>query len=301
MGFKEFEGTPSAPSAGHSGLWEGRKRVSRGQITSPQALPGGRGSRGHPRSCQTRQHPDAALPTQEGHEASPGSSVLRLAPARRPSPPLSSVLGSWEPGPGLPARQPDKVHGAPGHGSGGVGQLVGGFWAGEWQQGDSLVGPVVAGEGVPLAVGVKATGLWVDFRAFSWAGSCGSRWWSSGFRCRVGERLSPAQPPRRASGWGECVGTLGRAGPQQRGSGALGPHWVGSGLVPGTGWPAAAAAAVGAEVGAEVGAAVGAAGRRAPAAAGTGTSSTWGAGLGVACGRWGPGPRTWGATARPGP
>lgn len=79
-----------------------------------------------------------------------------------------------EPGPGLPEGQTDKVHGALGRG-GVVGQLVGGFGVGEWQQGDSLTGPTVAGEGVPLAMGVKATGLWVDFRVFSWAGSSSSR------------------------------------------------------------------------------------------------------------------------------
>lgn len=135
----------------------------------------------------------------------PGSDVLRLAPARRPSPLLSSVLGSWGPGPGLPVGQTGKVHGAPGHaGGGGVGRLGGGFGMGEWQQGDSLAGPAVAGEGAPLAVGVKATGLWVDFRAFSWAGSSSSRWWSSGFRCRVGRgsaRLGPVQGTRAGDSW----------------------------------------------------------------------------------------------------
>lgn len=111
-----------------------------------------------------------------------GSNVLRLAPARRPSPLLSSVLGGWEPGPGLPVGQMDKVHEAPGRGGGGVGQLAGGFGVGEWQQGDILAGPAVAGDGAPLAMGVKASGLWVDLRAFSWAGSSSSRGCSSGFR-----------------------------------------------------------------------------------------------------------------------
>lgn len=99
--------------------------------------------------------------------------MLRLAPDRWASPLLSSEVGSLEPGPGLPEGQTDKVHGALGRG-GVVGQPVGGFGVGEWQQGDSLAGPTVAGEGVPLAVGVKATGLWVDFRVFSWAGSSSS-------------------------------------------------------------------------------------------------------------------------------
>lgn len=95
------------------------------------------------------------------------------------------MLGSREPGLGLPPGQADKVQGAPGCGSG-VGQPAGGFEGGEWQQGGSLAGPAVAGEGTPLAEGVKATGLWVDFRAFSWAGSSSSRGWSSGFRCGEG-------------------------------------------------------------------------------------------------------------------
>lgn len=93
--------------------------------------------------------------------------------------------GSREPGRGLPPGQADKVQGAPGCGSGG-GQLAGGFEAGEWQQGGSLAEPAVAGEGAPLAVGVKATGLWVDFRVFSGAGSSSSSSWSSGFRCGEG-------------------------------------------------------------------------------------------------------------------
>ena len=123
---------------------------------------------------------------------SPGSNVLRSALGRWPSPLLSSALGSLEPSPGLPVGQTDKVHGAPGCG-GGVGQLAGVcFGAGEWQQGDSLAGPAVAGEGVPLAVGVKATGLWVDFKALSWVGSSSSRWWSSGVCCWGG---AEAQPP----------------------------------------------------------------------------------------------------------
>lgn len=46
---------------------------------------------------------------------------------------------------------------------------------GEWQQGDNLTGPAeVAGEEAPLAAGVKATGLWVDVRAFSGGGPSGS-------------------------------------------------------------------------------------------------------------------------------
>lgn len=113
---------------------------------------------------------------------SPGSDGLRSAPGRRPSPRLSLVVGSLEPGPGLPTGQTDKVHGARGRG-GGVGQLAGGFGVGEWQQGDSVAGPAVGAEGVPLAMGVKATGLWADFAVVSWVGSSSSRWWSSGFRC----------------------------------------------------------------------------------------------------------------------
>lgn len=127
---------------------------------------------------------------------SPGSNVLRSALGRWPSPLLSSALGSLEPSPGLPVGQTDKVHGAPGCG-GGVGQLAGvGFGAGEWQQGDSLAGPAVAGEGVPLAVGVKATGLWVDFKALSWVGSSSSRWWSSGFCCWGGAEAQPSWGPQ---------------------------------------------------------------------------------------------------------
>jgi hypothetical protein len=117
---------------------------------------------------------------------SPGSNVVRSAPACRPSPLLSSVLGTLEPGSGLLAGQTDKVQRALGQG-GGVGQLAGVFTVGEWQQGDSLTGPAVLGEGVLLAMGVKATGLWVDFGAFSWVGSSSSTWWSSGFRCQMGE------------------------------------------------------------------------------------------------------------------
>lgn len=116
---------------------------------------------------------------------SPGSAVLRLAPTGRPSPLLSSVRGSRAPGLGLPPGQADKVQGAPGCGSSG-GQLAGGFELGEWQQGGSLAEPAAAGEGAPLAEGVKATGLWVDFRAFSGAGSSSSRGWSPGLRCGEG-------------------------------------------------------------------------------------------------------------------
>lgn len=36
---------------------------------------------------------------------------------------------------------------------------------------------------MPLAMGVKATGLWVDFGVFSWAASSSSMWRSSGLRC----------------------------------------------------------------------------------------------------------------------
>ena len=144
---------------------------------------------------------------------SPGSNLLRSALGRWPSPLLSSVPGSLEPSPGLPVGQTDKVHGAPGCGDG-VGQLaVGGFGAGEWQQGDSLAGPAVAGEGVPLAVGVKATGLWVDFKAFSWAGSSSSRWWSSGFCCWGGAEAQPSRGP-------QCSGHCGAG--QRRGEWAVG-------------------------------------------------------------------------------
>lgn len=111
----------------------------------------------------------------------PASNVLRSAPARRLSPLTTSELGSLEPGPGLPEGPREKVHGALGCG-GVTGRLAGGFGLGEWQQGDSLAGPTVAGEGVPLAVGVKATGLWADLGVFSWAGSSSSGRWSSGFR-----------------------------------------------------------------------------------------------------------------------
>lgn len=151
---------------------------------------------------------------------SPGSNALRLAPARRPSPLLSSALGGWEPGPGLPAGQTDKVHEAPGCGGGGVGQLAGGFGVGEWQQGDILAGPAVAGEGVPLAMGVKASGLWVDLRAFSWAGSSSSRGWSSGFRC-WGEagRFSLAPAPCSGHwGWGKGACAVGTPGPGKAGA-----------------------------------------------------------------------------------
>lgn len=88
---------------------------------------------------------------------SPGSDVTMSAVDCGPSPVFSSALGTREPGPGLLAEQTFKVHGALGRG-GGVGQLAGGFGAGGWQQGGSLVGPA-AGEGAPGAVGVKATGL----------------------------------------------------------------------------------------------------------------------------------------------
>lgn len=161
---------------------------------------------------------------------SPGSNVLRSAPGRWPSPLFSSALGSLEPGPGLPVGQTDKVHGAPGCG-GGVGQLAArGFGAGEWQQGDSLAGPAVAGEGVPLAVGVKATGLWVDFKAFSWAGSSSSRWRSSGFCCWVGAEAQP--------GWALCSGhhiSVGQ-GWGERAVGTPGPGQVAAERQPAVPW-----------------------------------------------------------------
>lgn len=110
-----------------------------------------------------------------------GSSAVRSVPACWPSSLLSLVLGTLEPGPGLPVGQMGKVQGALGRG-GGVGQLAGVFRVGDWQQGDSLTRPAVVDEGVPLAMGVKATGLWVDFGAFSRAASSSSMWRSSGLR-----------------------------------------------------------------------------------------------------------------------
>lgn len=248
------------------------KEQSRARAALPPARPGGLGG-------------------AERWPLSPGSNVLRLALARRPSPLLSLALGSWEPGLGLPVGQTDKVHEAPGCGGGGVGQLAGGFGVGEWQQGDILAGPAVAGEGAPLAMGVKASGLWVDFRAFSWAGSSSSRGWSSSFRCWEGGGHSAWLPaPLRALGLGVGGrvqwGLLGQAKMEQTEgvSSALGPPRCGR-VVPGTGWPAAVAAGE----------------CRAPVEAGTATASRRGAGQDAACGRWGPGPHIWGATARPGP
>lgn len=152
------------PMGDPEGLWRGKRRKSRGQSTCPgpyqgawdpsalviQLCPPRRGER--PQSGG-----GGPWPAQHG-PLSPGSNALRSAPGRRASPLLSSVLDSLEPGPGLPVGQRDKVHGALGRG-GGVGQLAGGCGAGEWQQGGSLAGPAVAGEGAPLAEGVKATGL----------------------------------------------------------------------------------------------------------------------------------------------
>ena len=171
-----------------------------------------------------------------------------------------------------------------------------------------MAGPAVAGEGVPLAVGVKATGLWVDFKAFSWAGSSGSRWWSSGFCCWGGAEAQPSRGPQCS---GHCGAGQRRGGGQwglldwtrlkHRGSRWCPGSWLGMarGWVPGIGWPAAAP---GPEWPAAAAAAVvAAAGHTAPVAAGTGTASRRGAGPGAACGRRGPDPRTWGATAKPGP
>lgn len=173
----------------------------------------------------------AALPQArpERWPLSPGSNVLRLALARRPSPLLSSAPGSWAAGLGLPVGQTDKVQEAPGCGGGGVGQLAGGFGVGEWQQGDILAGPAVAGEGAPLAMGVKASGLWVDFRAFSWAGSSSSRGWSSSFRCWEGGGHS-AWLPAPAQGIG--VGGRGACAVGTPGPGQDGAHG-GSGQCPG--------------------------------------------------------------------
>lgn len=200
-GFPEMVGTPCSFPGPPGGLWEGRKRASRGQAAWARPCQGGWGGEGTPVVATPGSNPHLCPP--RGAEApervggvSPGSDVLRLAPARRPSPLLSSMLGSREPGLGLPPGQADKVQGAPGCGSG-VGQPAGGFEGGEWQQGGSLAGPAVAGEGTPLAAGVKATGLWVDFGAFSGAGSSSSRGWSSGFRCGEG-RAQPARPWLRA-------------------------------------------------------------------------------------------------------
>lgn len=161
---------------------EGRER--RGRTSWPQyrntwveeGQPHPPGSPTHPAGVRLVRPQRILLP-------SPGSSVVRLVPARWPSPLLSLVPGTLEPGPGLPVGQTDKVQGALGRGGGEVAQPAGVFRVGEWQQGESLTGPVVADEGVPLAMGVKATGLWVDFGAFSWAGSSSSMWRSSGLRC----------------------------------------------------------------------------------------------------------------------
>ena len=124
----------------------------------------------------------------------------------------------------------------------------------------------------------------------------------------VGQRLSPAGVPNaqgivvqgRGGGSGQW-GLLDWTRLKHRGSRWCPGSWLGMarGWVPGIGWPAAAP---GPEWPAAAAAAVAAAaGHTAPVAAGTGTASRRGAGPGAACGRRGPDPRTWGATAKPGP